>query len=148
MADSGWQVMAISYQKGDATAPKDAGPTVIVDGCNDGGRWGKGFVLAISRRWREPEAVYRSAFAREPVPQLGDVQFVGVIGQTKVANLIGQNTACAAVVARLRRPFHIPAVLEGSKKVAAFAREHGASVTIIQDTLCNQGIAVTVYDFS
>ncbi len=28
--------------------------------CNDIGGWGKGFVLAVSRRWPEPEAAYRA----------------------------------------------------------------------------------------
>jgi O-acetyl-ADP-ribose deacetylase (regulator of RNase III) len=157
--------MTTSYRKGDATAPQDAGPTVIVHLCNDAGKWGKGFVLAISKRWREPEEAYRSAFASEHVPQLGDVQFVGVTDRITVANLIGQH-GVRSLASKAPPPIRYPAIREGLKQVAAFARQHGASVTmprigcglaggtwdeiepIIQDTLCAQGISVTVYDFS
>jgi hypothetical protein len=50
---------------GDATAPAGSGPRVIVHVCNDVGKWGRGFVLALSRKWAEPErrerAWYRGA---------------------------------------------------------------------------------------
>jgi O-acetyl-ADP-ribose deacetylase (regulator of RNase III) len=52
--------MAVTYVIGDATAPGGPGPGVIAHVCNDSGGWGKGFVLAVSRRWPEPEAAYRS----------------------------------------------------------------------------------------
>jgi len=42
--------MTINYRHGDATAPKADGPVVIVHVCNDVGKWGKGFVLAVSKR--------------------------------------------------------------------------------------------------
>ncbi|WP_261986759.1 hypothetical protein [Actinomadura sp. HBU206391] len=45
--------------KGDATSPQAKGPKIITHVCNDRGGWGKGFVLAISRRWPEPEREYR-----------------------------------------------------------------------------------------
>jgi O-acetyl-ADP-ribose deacetylase (regulator of RNase III) len=45
----------IKYIKGDATNPVSEGEKIICHICNDIGRWGKGFVLAISRRWKEPE---------------------------------------------------------------------------------------------
>ncbi|MGW4499908.1 hypothetical protein ACWENR_15015 [Micromonospora sp. NPDC004336] len=41
--------------KGDATSPQAKGPKVIAHVCNDAGGWGKGFVLAVSRRWPQPE---------------------------------------------------------------------------------------------
>ena len=37
------------------------GNKVIAHICNDGGGWGKGFVLAVSARWPEPEREYRKA---------------------------------------------------------------------------------------
>jgi O-acetyl-ADP-ribose deacetylase (regulator of RNase III) len=49
----------IAYIKGDATCPQARGPKVIAHVCNDRGRWGKGFVLAVSARWPEPERAYR-----------------------------------------------------------------------------------------
>jgi O-acetyl-ADP-ribose deacetylase (regulator of RNase III) len=45
----------ISYLQGDATSPQAKGNKIIAHICNDLGRWGKGFVLAISKRWPEPE---------------------------------------------------------------------------------------------
>ena len=48
----------IHYRVGDATAPVADGPKIIAHICNDIGAWGRGFVLAISRRWPEPEKAY------------------------------------------------------------------------------------------
>lgn len=50
----------INYVRGDATVPSVKGVKVIAHVCNDIGGWGKGFVLALSRRWPEPEKAYRS----------------------------------------------------------------------------------------
>lgn len=44
--------MEINYLKGDATNPASAGNKIIVHVCNDIGGWGKGFVMAISKRWK------------------------------------------------------------------------------------------------
>ena len=33
---------------------------IIAHVCNDAGSWGRGFVLAVSRRWHAPEACYRT----------------------------------------------------------------------------------------
>lgn len=58
--------------------------------CNDIETWGKGFVLALSARWKEPEKQYREWFKSEKYLALGQVQFVRVADNTWVANLIGQ----------------------------------------------------------
>lgn len=50
----------IVYLKGDASAPFAAGPKFIVHVCNDLGGWGRGFVVALSKRWGNPETAYRS----------------------------------------------------------------------------------------
>lgn len=52
--------MPINYIIGDATQPVYSGPAILVHVCNDLGKWGAGFVLAVSRRWPEPEAAYRA----------------------------------------------------------------------------------------
>lgn len=49
----------LNYVKGDATSPQGDGTKAIVHVCNNIGAWGAGFVMAISRRWPEPEAAYR-----------------------------------------------------------------------------------------
>ena len=126
---------------------------------------GKGFVLAISKRWREPEEAYRSAFASQHAPGLGNVQFIRVSDRITVANLIGQH-GVRSLRSEAAPPIRYPAIRDGLTKVAEFAQAHGASVAmprigcglaggrweeiepIIEDTLCKQGISVSVYDFS
>lgn len=82
----------IRYVVGDATQPpiEGGGVRVICHVCNDVGAWGAGFVLALSRRWLEPAATYKNAFARAVAPQLGEVQLVRVEAGLYVANLIAQ----------------------------------------------------------
>ena len=82
----------IEYVRGDATAPQGKGVKLIAHVCNDLGGWGKGFVLAISRRWPEPEAAYRR-WHRERAGNdfgLGAVQYVQVAPYLWVANMVGQ----------------------------------------------------------
>jgi len=49
----------IHYVQGDATEPKVPGNKVIAHVCNDIGGWGRGFVLSLSKKWKEPEQAYR-----------------------------------------------------------------------------------------
>jgi O-acetyl-ADP-ribose deacetylase (regulator of RNase III) len=83
----------IEYVRGDATTPRGKGPRVIAHVCNDMGGWGKGFVLALSKRWPEPERAYR-LWHRERASNdfgLGAVQVVQVDRLLWVANMIGQH---------------------------------------------------------
>jgi O-acetyl-ADP-ribose deacetylase (regulator of RNase III) len=58
----------ITYLKGDATVPQAKGTKLIVHVCNTLGGWGAGFVLAISKRWEQPEAMYRRWYhQRKPI---------------------------------------------------------------------------------
>lgn len=153
----------IDYVRGDATTPLGKGPKVIAHVCNDLGGWGKGFVLAISRRWPEPEAAYR-LWHRERAGNdfgLGAVQVVQVGRLVWVANMIGQHgmrtgskgvpvryeaigTALAAVAARaaeLEASVHIPRIgceLAGG----TWARVE----PLILARLVAAGVPVTVYD--
>ena len=83
---------SITYQKGDATNPQVQGVKIICHVCNDIGAWGKGFVLALSARWEEPESDYRlwHAGGKQSGFSLGEVQFVKVEQSIWVANMIGQ----------------------------------------------------------
>ena len=78
----------IRYITGDATRPiNDADFRVIVHCCNDEGKWGAGFVLALSKRDNGPEMVYR----RGPF-ELGTVKIVPFAEDNLfVANIIGQH---------------------------------------------------------
>ena len=70
----------IEYVVGDATAPSGGSSRIIAHVCNDDGGWGNGFVVAVSRRWREPEAAYRSWYRERATNDfaLGAVQLVPV----------------------------------------------------------------------
>lgn len=75
------------YVKGDATRPQGKGKKIICHVCNDVGGWGAGFVLAVSKRWKEPEQVYRAMKERP----LGTAKLVPVEEDIWVANMIGQH---------------------------------------------------------
>ena len=80
----------IKYLKGDATAPQSMnGDGIICHVNNDVGGWGAGFVLAISKKWTQPEAEYRKMSKVHRV--VGNVQFVTVDNNLIVANMIAQN---------------------------------------------------------
>jgi O-acetyl-ADP-ribose deacetylase (regulator of RNase III) len=83
----------INYVVGDATEPNGPGPRIIAHVCNDAGGWGKGFVLALSRRWQGPEAAYRSWYRERAVNgfALGATQIVTVSQDLYVANMVGQH---------------------------------------------------------
>ncbi|MBW3598142.1 MAG: Appr-1-p processing protein, partial [Planctomycetes bacterium] len=84
--------MSIQYLKGDATAPAGSGPTIIAHICNDSGGRGRGFVLAISARWPQPEARYREwhKAGADAGFRLGAVQLVQVGESAWVANMVAQ----------------------------------------------------------
>ncbi|MEU8701437.1 macro domain-containing protein [Streptomyces sp. NPDC048680] len=153
----------IVYVKGDATAPQGKGVKLIAHVCNDLGGWGKGFVLAVSRRRPEPEARYR-AWHRERAANdfgLGAVQFVRMSPYIRVANMVGQRgmrTGSKGV------PVRYGAIDTALGAVAVRAAELGASVhmprigcglaggtwsriePLLEQRLLSQGIGVTVYD--
>jgi len=91
----------IIYLKGDATNPLFDGTKIIAHICNDTGGWGKGFVLAISKRWKEPDNKYRQWYrdklllsADIAIPfELGRTQFVMVQNEPVIyiANMIAQH---------------------------------------------------------
>lgn len=78
----------ITYVNGDATRPIGKyRHNFICHVCNDIGGWGKGFVLAISKRWKEPEIAYRGM---QPLV-LGNIQCVRVEDNITVINMIAQH---------------------------------------------------------
>ncbi len=82
----------ITYIKGDATSPQAKGNKIIAHVCNDIGGWGRGFVLAVSARWPEPEMAFRR-WHRERATNdfgLGAVQVIPVGQYLWVANMVGQ----------------------------------------------------------
>jgi O-acetyl-ADP-ribose deacetylase (regulator of RNase III) len=80
----------IHYIVGDATQPTMAGDKIIVHVCNDIGKWGKGFVLAISKRWIEPELKYK-LWHQSGSMRLGMIQPVKVDNEIIVINMVAQH---------------------------------------------------------
>lgn len=77
----------IHYIKGSATNPVvKTGKRVILHITNNQGVWGAGFVLALSSKWPEPEAVYRS----QKSLNLGSIQVVPVSNDIEVVNMCAQ----------------------------------------------------------
>lgn len=161
--DRAFERMNITYQVGDATRPTGNHPKIIVHVCNDAGGWGKGFVVALSRCWREPEKCYRAWYRGEEARPfaLGQVQFVRVEDAVWVANLIGQH---GMGFRHGVPPIRCEAIREGLRSVATKANEVGASVhmprigsglaggkweeveRIVREELIAAGVGVTVYD--
>jgi O-acetyl-ADP-ribose deacetylase (regulator of RNase III) len=155
--------MRIEYITGDATAPVGPDPKIIVHVCNDVGGWGRRFVIAVSKRWPEPERRYRAwhrGAERRPFA-LGEVQFVQVAESLWLGNIIGQRDIRALNGVP---PVRYEAIREGLKKVAVEARLLGASVhmprigcglaggkwevvgQIVEAELVKTGVRVSVYD--
>jgi O-acetyl-ADP-ribose deacetylase (regulator of RNase III) len=153
----------INYLVGDATNPKIPGNKVIVHVCNDIGGWGKGFVLAISKRWTTPENKYREWFKTKDNFLLGQTQFVKVESDLWVANLIGQHKINKDENGNA--PIRYNAIAKGLDQVTQFAKDNQATVhmprigcglaggtwdkiePLIQNSLLYAGIETYVYDF-
>jgi len=157
--------MDIHYLLGDATQPVSERHKILVHICNDAGGWGKGIVVAISKRWPEPERQYRAWFragADDGKPfALGAVQFVEVATDLTVANLIGQH---GIGIRRGQPPVRYEAIRAGLREVAAYALRQNASVhmprigcglaggkweeiaPMIEAELVGKGVPVSVYD--
>jgi O-acetyl-ADP-ribose deacetylase (regulator of RNase III) len=157
-------VSTLRFVKGDATSPQAKGPKIIAHVSNDIGGWGKGFVLAISRRWAEPEWAFRQ-WHRERAGNdfgLGATQLVQVRPDVWVANMVGQR---GIKTGSGGPPVRYEAIGRCLHTVAGHALELGASVhmprigcglaggkweriePMIVAALCERDIPVTVYDF-
>ncbi len=155
---------AITYVRGDATCPQSKGTKIIGHICNDLGGWGKGFVLAISKRWPDPERAYRK-WHRERAKNsfaLGAVQIVQVEKFISVANMIGQH---GIKTGSKGPPIRYDAVEASLSTLALWAKEANASVhlprigcglaggtwskiePLITSSLVEQGVPVFVYDY-
>lgn len=157
--------MNINYVIGDATNPLGDGPKIIVHVCNDIGGWGRGFVVALSKRWPEPEQRYRAWHRGEDkMPfALGEVQFVQVADDIWAANLIGQRDV--RTIGGIP-PVRYDAIREGLRKVATQAAQLKAAVhmprigcglaggkweevgKIVEEELVARDVPVTVYDLA
>ena len=154
----------ITYLKGDATDPAPDGQRIICHICNDEGGWGKGFVLALSKRWPQPEAEYRRWHKQGESGgfRLGAIQLVRVEPTILVANMVAQRglraiggippirydalSTCLEELARqasaVQSSVHMPRIGCGLAGGSWLEVE-----TIIQATLIASDVPVFVYDF-
>lgn len=154
----------ITYLKGDATDPIVEGNKFIIHVCNSVGAWGKGFVVSLSRKWKQPEAEYRKwangQLDYKPF-KLGQVQFVKVEKDIVVANMVGQYDIKPHNGVP---PIRYGAIDECLKKVAELALKYKASICaprfgsglagglweeiekLIIKNLCEKNIDVYIYD--
>jgi len=148
----------IRYAIGDATAPSER-PAIIAHICNTVGGWGAGFVVALSRRWSEPERTYRERH-RAVGSVLGTVQVVEVEPGLWVANMVAQHGIGHGW--GRRPPIRYDALRQCLEQVAGTARDLGATIVgprfgaglaggdwaqveaIIEETCAE--VPVTIYD--
>ncbi|MBR7838006.1 Appr-1-p processing protein [Actinospica durhamensis] len=155
----------ITYIRGDATSPHGKGRKLIAHVCNDLGGWGKGFVLAVSKRWPQPETEYRRWHKERATNGfgLGALQVVRVERYIWVANMIGQHGIRPGSKGP---PIRYDALDTALAKLALEARDLGATVhmprigcglaggswdrvePLITQRLTDADITVCVYDYA
>lgn len=158
----------ITYIKGDATKPIGDGPKVIAHVCNDKGKWGAGFVLAISRCNTEPEDSYRRWYREQVLESRnvgtpfrgGEIQLAPFAQNTMVCNMIAQEgfgedgnppirylwlTSC---LIKLRKAlYYTPASIHMPKIGCGLAGGKWELVEpLLEHLLVRHGLPVTVYD--
>lgn len=168
----------IEYVTGDATRPHGDGPKIIAHIVNDEGKWGRGFVVALSERDPLPEFEYRQ-WARNGSYVRSDLRsFPFKLGQIQLTRYHAAPTRDDAWVANMiaqhgirRTPLQPRAVdydalLHCLHRVAILAAHMKASVhmprigcdlgggtwdqiePLITATLTARDVPVTVYDLA
>ena len=158
-------MIPITYQYGDATNPSITGKILIVHIVNDIGKWGAGFVLALSKRWpmtRDEYLKWYFGTTKNPSFKLGEVLFVQPDTDVVVANLIGQKGIRSKTNPI---PIKYDAIAKGLDKIADFASVSNPTICmprigcglaggswpvvqkLINDHLCSKDFNVIVYDF-
>lgn len=148
--------MTIHYLKGDALRPSVEGYKYIVHICNTKGGWGRGFVVALSHRWKKPEHDYKMrkswpAGGFDVVPVEPEITVINMIAQEGIGNgdkclvnfkALEDILTEVAVVAKARQAsIHMPRIgcgLGGAKWTQI--------EPILKRTLVDQGLQVYVYD--
>merc|ERR1711985_87775 len=103
------------------------GRKIIAHVCNDIGRWGKGFVMAISDKWPEAASMYRQ-WHKSGVKEgfeMGAVQLIELTPSLTLANMIGQN---GIKTGSKGPPVRYDAIGKALMAVGAYAVSEGASI--------------------
>lgn len=80
---------SINYIEGSAVYPIGNNKKLIIHGCNSLGYWGKGFVLAISKRWPFAKKEYQK-WIKKDNPILGDYMIINLEKDIFLCNIITQ----------------------------------------------------------
>ena len=113
----------ITYVEGDAIYPIGSGVKLLIHVCNSVGSWGAGFVLAISKRWKEPERMYKLM----PIKEMGTVQTISVEEDIVVVNMIAQ-TLFSRFYKGKDIPLSYPALEKCLRKVNKIAVRHNMTI--------------------
>lgn len=118
----------IRYMVGDATQPDGDGKKIIIHIVNNISAWGKGFVLAVSKRWSEPEERYKKLckfYQDKCLELLGHVQFVYINQDLIIGNMFAQN---GIISQKNPHPLDYVALEQCLIKVKGFAKKYGCEV--------------------
>lgn len=158
---------------GDVTNPNATGKIIIPHVCNDIGKWGRGFVMALSKRWPKTRKAYMDWYHsgydvdQDAKFKLGHTMFVKA-SKTKtreiyVANMIAQHKI--AVMGETEKPIRYAALARCMAEVARYAQKKNASIhapvfgcglaggskevvfSLINELWISRGISVTVYNY-
>jgi O-acetyl-ADP-ribose deacetylase (regulator of RNase III) len=118
---------------GDATRPvQTEGNILVAHVVNDRGGWGKGFVLALSKRWPQAEKDYRAWAKSErrggasSTPfQLGEILISKVETNVSVAHLLAQ---CGYIGPDNPTPLSYEALTQCLRKLAGISALQNASI--------------------
>ncbi|MDO5106082.1 macro domain-containing protein [Capnocytophaga sp.] len=80
----------IKYEQGDATNPLSE-RTLILHIVNNVGKWGKGFVLSLSKKYPKAKENYVNWFNKGTDFELGNVNFFSADENVVIANMLAQN---------------------------------------------------------
>merc|ERR1712176_1304243 len=158
---------ALHHVSGDASkAQYGKGKKIITQICNDSGRWGKGFVMAITDTWgKRPGKLYRRwhKAGAEAEFGLGRVQLITLTDTVILANIIGQN---GIKTGSKGPPVRYEAIQLGLDAVCSYAATVGASVhmpqigcglaggewakieIIVQSMTRKHGVDIYVYEYN
>ena len=114
----------INFLVGDATRPVGSGRKYLVHICNDLGRWGSGFVLAVSARWNTPKEKYLEWKSLDTF-RLGEIQTVKVEDDLVLINMIAQH---GVIGKNNPKPVDYDAVEKCLNQVFEKARKNNATV--------------------
>lgn len=124
-------VRDITYVHGDVTEMPEN--SLLLHVCNNRGGWGAGVVLAISKKWPEPELGYRDWYRRcrerGVLLPLGKTQFIPVAGAGKprwVGNMVAQTLGETLLTGEI--PLQYDKLIECLKSAAEFAEAWGLEI--------------------